>query len=412
MSNGDALDTTSAAVAETRFDKGGIRAVRRANDGAKRSLYPALPSDRVYDILPREPLFTATQRGVTSETALVRSAGNGLGWEATREYEGHARQADAVRLALLMNTRFFGFALTEATLEGSEDMVSAQVQGPITLVASKLGRAIQPGDELVLDWAPVASQRDHPVVPGQAEGKLVMQVRAYDPLSLANDVMTQIALILDDPDRYRRATGQTKSADVHESLARTIIGADLTGFVSGVREAIAAGWLQFTPRFVASVPAGTIERSTLESVPVTPADRLNHAHAGLAVAGEWLGLTRNNVFPQTAAVRAESKVLARNIAGAMEYDGTNPTYEFGNSPASAQPNALPANRSRYERSNELRQGDPYGDLATLQINAPRARIAAMGAYIDLSKKNVFGVATSQPGAETSTFNAFVSTNKK
>ena len=412
MSNGDALDTTIAAVAESRFDKAGIRAVRRANDGAKRSLYPVSVNEHDYDILPREPLFTVTQRGIAPQHALVRSSGNGLGWEATREYEGHPRQAEAVRLALLKNTRVFGFALTEATLSGTEDMVSCQVQGPISLVASNLGRKIQAGDRLTLDWAPVASMYNHPAVPGQGEHKLVMQVRAYDPLVVANDVMTELALILDDPERWRRAMQQTKAADVYESLARTWFAADQTELVAGLRELIAADVIQFTPAFEASVPASAyIERATLAAGRATRADRLNYAHAGLAVVGEWLGLTHNNVYPNPAG-RGAWKVLARNLAGAMAYDGTNPSYEFGHSPASAAPNGLPANRSRYERSNELRQGDPYGDLATLQINAPRARLTAIAEYIDLSTKNVFGTATSAPGGETGVFNAFVSTSKK
>jgi hypothetical protein len=234
---------------------------------------------------------------------------------------------------------------------------------------------------------------------------------------VAVDVLAEINLVLDDPERWRRAmASRSKVVDVHESLARTWVAADLVGGLAQLREYMRAGVIQFTPAFIASVTPGSVERVTLDT-PV-PADaagaaatRVNAADAGLAVAAEWLGLTKNRAFTQSAAGRAAWTVLARNLAGAAVYDGTNPTYEFGASSASAA-GGLPAKRSRYERSNELRQGDPYGDLATLHINAARGRLAATDAYIAEAKKNVFGTATTAPTGELRTFNAFVCTNKK
>jgi len=410
--SGNRADSTTAATVDVLFDAEGITATRRANDSAKRSVYPASPDSRDYDVLPYEPLFSVATRGVASAQLAVRSNAGGLGWEATREFEGSSRQTAAARGALKATTRFRGLALTESGLGHADNHLSLMIAGPASAYASKMGRPIVAGDKIVFDFPEPGLGSAGPAQPGTPDTKVLMQARAHDPLFVARDIMDELQLVLNDAESWRRSMGpRSKASDVRESLARTLFSGKQVIFLAGLREAMRAGWVTFTSEFVASVPAGSIEAVALADGAAPGANeaaRLNAADAGIAIGAEWLGLTKNRVYQQSAAGRRAWLVFSRNLAGAMAYDGTNGTYEFGATTATAT--GLPANRSRYERSKELRQGDPYGDLATLQINAPLAELAAIGAYYEQEAKNVAGIATSSPDA-SGLFNIFLSVAK-
>lgn len=411
--SGNRADSTTAATVDVLFDAAGVRATRRSNESAKRSVYPASPNERDYDVLPYEPLFSVAQRGVVSSHMLVRSNAGGLGWEATREFEGSPRQAAAARGALKAMTRFRGLALTESGLGHTDQHISLILAGPASAYASKMGRPIVAGDKIVFDFPEPGLGSVGPAQPGTPETKLLMQARAYDPLFVARDIMNELQLVLNDAESWRRAMGtRSKASDVRESLARTLFSAKQVLFLMGLREAMRADWVTFTPSFLASVPAAaSIETQALAdgtAAGASEAARLNAADAGIAIGAEWLGLTTNRVYQQTAAGRRAWLVFSRNLAGAMAYDGSNGTYEFGATTATAT--GLPANRSRYERSKELRQGDPYGDLATLQMDSSLAELAAIGAYYEQEAKNVAGIATSTPDA-SGLFNLFLAVPK-
>jgi len=412
------ITIVTGANAEAWYDEEGIeRTIQRASEPGKASLYPIGRDPAAFHVEVGDVLVTvATRHAANSTHALVRSNLAGLDSEAAGEYADHPDQERAVLAALEKKTRVAGIALTRVDKSANgEDLVTRLVAGSVTLrQPPRAGRRkIGPGDLVVFrppksTWGPVSAGQD-PYVNGVSANKRQMEPEPFEPLFVAEDLLTNIHLTLDDPERYRRVLGaRSKIADVVETSVRHTCSSALATVIFGLRELANAGLITFTDKMSNSAPLGSIEQRALadlvsEDAP-SATQRAAAADAAAALLGEFLGVTNARQYDQDRETRALFGRLRRDMLGSIFHNPADVTHEFGYVPGSASPAQMPKFKARYEGSSRLRRGDAYGDLAHVQNNHFVGLCSAIvGSEREMTKN---AVATALTGSGSSNGNFF------
>jgi hypothetical protein len=406
---GNNVMNVGGMYAGARYDLGARVAIRDRNRVTP-SLYGGAEDDEVWPIAPHSLVFTTTEDGAESTTALaVLDTLNGHGTEASVLYRESPHAAVMVQQATKNRIQYIGVAEKGCgASEGDANRGLNVVMGGLMTLAMGHGEGdnfIVPGDLVcaevplpgrVYTFARGDSIRSR-VHAGESPRKTKLQLRRCTSTSAGGALRTHILQILENPSRWQAAMGERLlGTAVWATASHETMNSYLVGGLMLVNQLLRDRALQPTPLWAGLTNvAGAWDADDANAL--NAANVQAEADVLTALIAEVLGVVGEPTARPALARPLDSRrpfehrlLLTRmNTLQRIFYDGSNTAFEIGHHVVGARHEY--AGRTRDNK--EVDMNSAVGRLLDVQLNHFRRGVSGMHAAILQDLRFIVGKAT-------------------